>query len=131
MKKELVSGITHVAMKCVSEEEYEKAKHFYGEVIGLKKVREWPDGVLFGAENGNVEIFRTGGVGPVLGALCHFAFLTDDADECVRTVRKAGYEIIREPSDVELKSDPVCPIRVAFCHGPLGEEIEFFQERGV
>lgn len=31
--------------------------------------------------------------------------------------------------DVLMLSEPPFPIRVAFCKGPLGEEIEFFQER--
>lgn len=31
--------------------------------------------------------------------------------------------------DVLMLSEPPFPIRGAFCKGPLGEEIEFFQER--
>ena len=26
-------------------------------------------------------------------------------------------------------TNPVFPAKIAFCYGPLGEEIEFFQER--
>jgi glyoxylase I family protein len=28
-----------------------------------------------------------------------------------------------------IASTPVFPARIAFCRGPLGEEIEFFQEK--
>jgi hypothetical protein len=31
--------------------------------------------------------------------------------------------------DVVIPSIPEFPIRMAFCKGPLGEEIEFFKER--
>ena len=34
-----------------------------------------------------------------------------------------------EPNDIVIRSDPEYPARMAFCFGPLGEEIEFFQER--
>ena len=44
-------------------------------------------------------------------------------------MEKAGYEVFMKPCDKEIPSDPPYPIRVAFCHGPLGEEIEFFSER--
>lgn len=41
---------------------------------------------------------------------------------------KAGYEVFIEPKNIEIASMPVFPARIAFCRGPLGEEIEFFQE---
>ena len=34
-----------------------------------------------------------------------------------------------EPKDIEIQSDPRFPARIAFCHGPLGEDIEFFCEK--
>ena len=50
-------------------------------------------------------------------------------DECVEKIKKAGYEVFVEPKDIEIQSNPTFPARIAFCHGPLGEEIELFQER--
>ena len=47
----------------------------------------------------------------------------------VRNLRKAGYEVFVEPKDIEIQSDPKFPARIAFCRGPLGEEIEFFCEK--
>ena len=50
-------------------------------------------------------------------------------DQCVKAVREAGYAITVEPKDVTLATTPPSPIRVAFCIGPVGEEIEFYQEK--
>ena len=44
----------------------------------------------------------------------------------VEAVRKAGYEITMEPTDNCIPSNPPYPARIAFCIGPVGEEIEFF-----
>lgn len=54
--------------------------------------------------------------------------ITDDVDACVDAVKKAGYEVFIEPKNIEIASMPVFPARIAFCRGPFGEEIEFFQE---
>ena len=59
----------------------------------------------------------------------HFALKTDDVDGCVKAVREAGYPITVEPKDIVIPSQPEFPVRVAFCNGPTGEEIEFFQEK--
>ena len=45
--------------------------------------------------------------------------------EMIEKVRAAGRPVTMEPSDKALGPD--YPIRVAFCTGPAGEEIEFFQ----
>lgn len=59
----------------------------------------------------------------------HVSFAVDDADQCIDVVRKAGYEVFVEPKDVVIASMPPLPARVAFCYGPLEEEIEFFAEK--
>jgi len=40
-------------------------------------------------------------------------------------IRKAGYHVFLGPKDI---TAPV-PARIAFCTGPLGEEIELFSEK--
>jgi glyoxylase I family protein len=40
--------------------------------------------------------------------------------------RQAGCPVIMEVTDKRLGEN--YPIRIAFCRGPAGEEIEFFQE---
>ena len=43
-------------------------------------------------------------------------------------IKGAGYEVFIEPNNIVIKSEPEFHARMAFCFGPLGEEIEFFQE---
>ena len=62
------------------------------------------------------------------GAIRHLALLTDDVDETVRKVKSAGYEVFVEPGDKVIDSAPEYKIRMAFCFGPLGEQLEFFSE---
>ena len=66
---------------------------------------------------------------PGKGVIRHFAFATDDVDACVESVKAAGYEVFIEPKDIKIASTPAFPARIAFCKGPLGEEIELFEEK--
>ena len=59
----------------------------------------------------------------------HFALACDDVDGMAGAVRRAGYEVFIEPKDIVIQSAPAYPARIAFCTGPLGEEIELFQEQ--
>lgn len=127
--EKLVSGIHHVALKCSSAAEFEAEKHFYGDVLGLKKVREWKVGVMFDTGDGIIEIFNNADDRLPTGTIRHFAFAADDVDTCAAAVRAAGYEVFIGPVDREIPSEPALPIRIAFCYGPLGEEIEFFRVR--
>ena len=60
---------------------------------------------------------------------CTIALLTDDVDEIAAKVKAAGYDLFIEPNDKVIPSDPPYPIRMAFCYGPLGEQVEFYMER--
>ena len=86
-------------------------------------------GIMFDTGNGIVEIFNDGDGALDKGVIRHFAFATDDVDACVEAVKAAGYEVFIEPKDIEIASIPAFPARIAFCKGPLGEEIELFQEK--
>lgn len=125
----MIRALHHAALSCPTHELFEAEKKFYGEVLGLSVKRSFPTGIMFDTGSGIIEIFDKGEPALPQGVIRHFAFLVDSADACVATVRKAGYEVTVEPDDRVLASDPPYPIRVAFCRGPLGEEIEFFQER--
>lgn len=129
----LIKGIHHVSLKCVGQEEYNQTISFYKNVLGLEVLRTWGEGksagIMFSTGNGIIEIFANGEEDLQQGAIRHVAFVTDDVDACVQTVHDAGYEIILEPEDKVIGSEPAYPIRVGFCIGPVGEEIEFFQER--
>ena len=120
----LIKGIHHVSMKCSSTEEYEKTIDFYKNILGIPVAREWQSGIMLDTGNGIVEIFNDGDDAPGKGVIRHFAFATDDVDACVEAVKAAGYEVFIEPKDIEIASTPVFPARIAFCKGPLGEEIE-------
>ena len=125
----MIKGLHHISMKCGTQEEFEKAKSFYLDLLGFNIVREWPEGIMIDYGNGMLEIFSNGSGVKTKGALRHIAFATDNVDEMVDIVKKAGYEVFIEPNDIIIKSEPEFKARMAFCFGPLGEEIEFFQER--
>ena len=130
----LICGIHHVALKCDGTAEFEKTLHFYQNVLGLEPVRSWGEGETAGAMlstgDGLLEIFASGKKLPQ-GAIRHFALRTERVDDCVAAVRAAGYPITVEPKDIVIASNPPFPARIAFCTGPVGEEIEFFQERAL
>ncbi|MBO4922116.1 MAG: VOC family protein [Lachnospiraceae bacterium] len=125
----MIKGIHHISMKCGSAEELIRVKEFYVGVLGLKIIREWPDGIMIDTGNGFIEIFTNAEGEHRLGAIRHVALLTDDVDEMIEKVRSGGYEVIVGPNDKIIESNPPYPIRMAFCYGPLGEQIEFFSEK--
>ena len=59
----------------------------------------------------------------------HISMKCGTAEEIAAKVKAAGYELFIEPNNKDIPSDPVYPIRMAFCYGPLGEQVEFFMER--
>ena len=124
----MISGIHHISMKCGTEAEFEKAKDFYLRVLGFKTVREWPAGIMIDTGSGLLEIFSNGAGIRSKGALRHIAFSTDSTDNMAAKVKAAGYEVFIEPEDYTVPSQPEHHARIAFCTGPLGEEIEFYQE---
>lgn len=125
----LIKGIHHVSMKTGSEAEYQRTVAFYKDVLGLNVARQWDKGIMFETGSGLIEIFNNAEDKLEKGVIRHFAFAVEDVDACVRAVTKAGYEIFMGPKDILIPSTPAFPARMAFCYGPLGEEIEFFQEK--
>lgn len=125
----MIKGIHHVSMKCGTPEELIKVKEFYITLLGLKICREWSGGIMIDTGNGFIEVFTNAEGVRQVGAIRHIALLTDDVDEIVVKVRSAGYEIFVEPNDKIIDSEPEYLIRMAFCFGPLGEQVEFFCER--
>ena len=124
----MIKGIHHVSLTCTSEMQYQKTIEFYQTIIGMNILRQWPNGIMLQSENDIIEIFLKPEEKDLeQGAIRHFAFLTDNTDACIEKVREAGYTITVEPKDACIPPD--YNIRVAFCIGPVGEEIEFFQER--
>lgn len=125
----LITGLHHVSMKCCNDSEYKKTVYFYQNVLGLPIARMWAEGIMFQAGSCLVELFTNGEEPLPRGTIRHFALAASDVDACVDAVTAAGYEVFIGPKDITLPSNPPFSARIAFCRGPLGEEIEFFQER--
>lgn len=126
----MIKGIHHVCLWCETEEDKQKMKDFYLGALGLSLKREWAGGAMFDTGCGLIEVFynRENAV-KTAGAVQHFALETDDVDGIIAKVKEAGYQVTVEPRDGAIPSDPVFPIRMAFCVGPVGETIEIFHER--
>lgn len=125
----MVRGIHHVALKCRTPEQYEKTIAFYRDVLGMPVKRSWVTGTMLDTGAGVMEIFNDAEDDLPQGMIRHFALDVPDTDACVKAVKEAGYEVFVEPKDICIPSDPPFPARIAFCYGPMGEEIEFFQEK--
>ena len=125
----MIKGLHHISMKCQTVEDFGRAKDFYLNVLGLSVKREWAEGIMIDTGNGLIEIFNNGEGSRTKGAIRHFALLTDDVDGLADKIKASGYEVFIEPKDIVIDSIPEYPARMAFCTGPLGEEIELFCER--
>ena len=126
-----VTGIHHISLKACGLEQFQKTVSFYHDLLGLPVARTWGEGenvgIMLDTGAGLIEIFANAVDAPGQGAVRHMALAVEDTDACVEAVRAAGYEITREPVDIVIGSVPPYPARIAFCIGPVGEEIEFFQ----
>ena len=122
----LIKGLHHISMKTCSEDEYRCARTFYVDLLGLSIVKESDVCLLLDTGSGIVEIFRNGYQPLPQGNLRHFAFAVDDVVACAKLVEQAGYEVFVQPKAVNIGGDESFPAEVAFCRGPLGEQIEFF-----
>ena len=122
----MIKGLHHVSMKCATEAVLSQALEFYRDILGLQVYRRWPGGVLLDTGSGFLEIFLGQDVSAGKGSLRHLALETDDVDGCARAVAEAGYPVFLPPQIKTFPSNPPIAMRIAFCKGPLGEEVEFF-----
>ena len=129
--KPKITGVHHIALKACGLEDYKKMFEFYHEILGLPIVRTWGEGINQGAMldtgAGLLQIFANAKEYPGQGALRHMALDVENTDACIEAVRAAGYKVTMEPTDIVIASEPPYPARIAFCIGPVGEEVEFFQ----
>lgn len=130
----ITKGFHHIAMRV---KDFDESVSFYTEGLGFRSILSWGDGdsraVMLDTGNGNnLELFANGSDGQKPeGAIIHMAFCTDDCDKALEKARSRGAEVTMEPRDVEIKSVPPALVRIAFCKGPDGEVIEFFQSKSA
>ena len=134
MKTLHTKGVHHIALKAQGKEAFDRLMHFYRDLLGMTVVRTWGEGdssaaMLDTGDGTMLEVFANAPDTLGMGALRHLAFATDDPDACIEAVRAAGYTVTMEPKDIVIPSMPPYPARIAFCIGPVGEEVEFFQEK--
>ena len=128
-------GFHHVAIRA---RDFDATLKFYTEGLGFKEKISWGEGnkraTMLDTGDGNyLEVFAGGQDGSKPeGAIIHFALRTGDCDAAIERARTAGAEVTVEPKDVDIPSRPgPTPVRLAFCKGPDGEVIEFFQNEAT
>ena len=128
MDELLISGIHHVSMKCDDSKVFEKTISFYIGILGFTVKRSWADGILLQSGTACIEIFKNGVGIRELGAVRHFALATCKVDELAAKIEAAGYEVFIKPKNIVIPSEPELHARMAFFYGPLGEQVELFEE---
>ena len=137
-------GFHHVAIRA---RDFDRSVSFYTTVLGFQEKLAWGDppkrAIMLDTGDGNyLEIFERpdqprfpafqGGTAaePVL---LHMAFRTSDCDQALERARAAGCPVTMEPRSLDLATRPTGPtaVRIAFCKGPDGESIEFFQNEAT
>ena len=137
MANEIIKGcgIHHIAINAL---DFDKSFEFYTSGLGFKPVMCWGEGgsraAMLDVGNGScIELFSGGkeGNGDVIkqGEWIHLAFMAADVDLAFSTALQDGATVSKEPFNIDVASDPVTKIRIAFVKGINGEIIEFFQNR--
>lgn len=130
-KKVKGCGFHHVSMRV---KDLEKSMKFYKEALGFEERYSWGEApkrtVLLDTGDGNYFEISQGETDQVYGdgIYHHLALRADDCGAALERARAAGVEVTVETRDVNLRTEPPIPIRIAFFKGPDGELIEFFQD---
>jgi glyoxylase I family protein len=123
-------GFHHVAIRV---KDFDASLKFYAEGLGMRQKVAWGEGARRAAmlDSGDGNYVELLGMDPAEprpeGAVAHFALRTDNCDGAIAAARAAGAAVTMEPKDIPLNSQPPIKVRIAFCKGPDGEVIEFFQ----
>jgi glyoxylase I family protein len=123
-------GFHHLAMKA---QDMDAIRRFYVDGLGLSVAKSWKtkNGAAMMIDLGNsnyLEIFEGTADSSGQNVLVHFALGCDDCDKATEMARAAGADITEEPHDFTVPTDPPFTVRIAFCKGPDGEDVEFYQE---
>ncbi len=136
-------GFHHVAVRAW---DFEAALTFYIKGLGFTRAYGWGEdaresggkdsrAVMLDTGDGNyLEVFANG-TKPVEndaeGAIIHFALRTTDCEAALERARAAGAQVTVETKIVPIKGDTPQDFKLAFCKGPCGELIEFFQNENL
>lgn len=126
-----IDGFHHVAMKV---KDFDEVVEFYTDGLGFKKGITWGNGderaVMIDVGNENyIEIFAGGKMADENeGAFMHIALKSQDCEKDLNRAVKAGAVVTVKVMNVDIPSNPVKKVRIAFCKGLNGEILEFFQE---
>lgn len=124
-------GLHHICLKANGKEEFDKALAFYRDTFELPVLRTWGEGNASGAMlqmDGIVLEMVAGGEDSTPNSYWRHIALRcaspEEVDAEAARLAALGYPTTKGPFSKNLGGD--YPIHVAFCEGPLGEEIEFF-----
>jgi len=129
--KILGGAIHHIALRA---SDFEKSIKFYTDGLGFVSKISWGEGkdrgIMLDTGDGScLELFAGGtDLQKPEGAFLHLAFCTDHCDTALARACEAGAVATMKPTDINMGGNPANPVRIAFCKGPDGELIEFYQE---
>lgn len=130
MKELNLQSIHHVA---IIASDYEKSKHFYTELLGLKVIREnyreERDSYKLDLKIGNseIELFSFPNPpkrvdSPEAAGLRHLCFAVDDVEESIKALNERG--IVTEP----IRVDPYTGKKNVFFKDPDGLPLELYEK---
>jgi glyoxylase I family protein len=129
-------GLHHVAIKV---KDYDAAVRFYA-ALGFTEKVSWGDGdaracFLDAGEGNYLEIFAGGGTPETRhpwgdgAAVVHFALRVADCDAALLLAEQNGAKVTMPTKSLAIDGlgGEHIPIKIAFCQGPGGEVIEFYE----
>lgn len=132
-EKILSSGVHHIAVKAKN---FDDTIKFYTEGLGLEKHLSWGETgkrISFLSAGGNtfIQVFEdTCKEDTANATYTHIAFYTKSCEEAIQSAKNAGAKV-KGPIEMKISSNPDIIMKTAYCKGPDGESIEFFEQNTI